>query len=131
MTRAQAKVWLAAQEGLVSKRDANYAMDMMMEGTLEHFWEKHAEWSQATFGSDETRGPIGALKHLQKEAGEALEHIDDLEEYADCMLLILDATRRAKFTYEQLIEAMWLKLGKNKQRMWPEPKPDEPVEHTK
>lgn len=26
--------------------------------SLENFWAKHAEWSQATFGKDTDRGPI-------------------------------------------------------------------------
>jgi hypothetical protein len=51
-------------------------------------------WSQATFGSDEVRGPIGALRHLEKEAKEAQDATGDIVEYADCLLLLLDASRR-------------------------------------
>src|SRR5688500_7375797 len=61
---------------------------------IHQLWLDQAEWSQATFGSDDERGPIGALKHLAKEAVEAQAAPDDEEEYADCLLLILDAARR-------------------------------------
>lgn len=31
------------------------------------FWKDQAIWSQATFGTDEERGPVGPLKHLALE----------------------------------------------------------------
>lgn len=106
----------------------------------------HAEWSQKTFGSDEERGPVGPLKHLEKEAREAqqiwIDGYEDgeigteefsafKEELADCLLLILDASRRGGVKPMQLIEAGLAKLDKNKARAWPKSTPDEPVEHVK
>lgn len=88
------------------------------------------EWSQATFGSDKTRGPVGALKHLAKEAIEAAAAPGDLMEYADCLLLLLDACRRAGFTLADLVDAAAVKMVINKKRVWPTPVSDEPVEHT-
>ena len=95
-----------------------------------HFWKAQAEWSRRTFGSDTSRGPIGPLKHLAKEVNETLAAPNDLEEYADCLFLLFDASRRAGFGYDDLLNAAWDKLEKNKAREWPTPGPgDEPVEH--
>lgn len=97
---------------------------------LEAFWSEQSAWSQATFGTDAERGPIGALKHLAKEAVEAQAMPPDLMEFVDCLFLTFDATRRAGFTFDQLREAAWRKLAVNKARKWPKPgASDEPVEH--
>ena len=92
-------------------------------------YSDHAEWSVKTFGSDADRGPIGALRHLEKEAAEAQGNPTDSSEYADCLLLILDASRRAGIGLAELINAAAKKMEVNKSRRWPEPTPDEPVEH--
>lgn len=89
---------------------------------------EHAEWSQATFGNV---GPIGPLKHLGKEALEAVAEPGDLSEWADMQFLLWDAQRRAGITDEQITQAMIEKLVVNKQREWPEPKDGEPRLHIK
>ncbi|HBU6974686.1 TPA: DUF550 domain-containing protein [Raoultella planticola] len=89
---------------------------------------EHAEWSQATFGNI---GPIGPLKHLRKEALEAIAKPQDLIEWADMQFLLWDAQRRAGITDEQITLAMIEKLAVNKQREWPEPKDGEPRLHIK
>lgn len=89
------------------------------------------QWADATFGTPDKRGPIGPLKHLAKEAGEAQANPKDLTEYADCLLLILDASRRAGFTPMQLVVAGQDKLQVNKTRKWATPTSDEPVEHVR
>ncbi len=98
---------------------------------LQRIATEQAEWSQATFGSDQQRGPTGALLHLEKEAREALEAPDDVTEFADCLLLILDASRRAGFDTAYLLEETYAKLQICKQRKWPKPDGDSPVEHIK
>lgn len=159
---------------------------------LQQFWDEQAEWSQATFGLDSERGPVGPLKHLAKEAAECMKEPDSLEERADCLFLIFDATRRsgktlvdlltevadlprhlpyaplmdhleslrrmaihavdAPFSLElkaealryllaanrwtimdidDLIDAAFAKLEKNKRRQWQKPTSDEPVEHVR
>ncbi len=90
-----------------------------------------AKWSQATFGTDAERGPIGALRHLEKEAREAAENPTDRSEYADCLLLILDASRRAGMTTLELIKEAQRKMEINKARTWAKPTSDDPVEHTR
>jgi len=93
------------------------------------FAEMQAEWSQATFGTDAERGPVGPLKHLGKEVQEALAHIDDPMEYVDCFFLVLDAARRAKIPANRLLELAFEKLEINKARKWSKPTSDDPVEH--
>lgn len=98
---------------------------------------EHAEWSQATFKSDAERGPIGPLRHLQKEASEAVEAVESgdrekvREELADCLLLILDASRRAGVKPLELFKCGMAKLQVNKRRKWNTPQPDAPVEHVR
>jgi hypothetical protein len=88
-----------------------------------------SSWSQATFGTDQERGPIGPLRHLEKEAKEAQQNPGDITEYADCLILILDAARRAGFKPLPLLRAAMQKMEVNKARKWPKPTSDEPVEH--
>lgn len=113
--------------------------------------QAHSEWSQATFGSDVAVGPVGPLRHLRKEAEEAENAAiavrwasqnsgsQDYEieqgklklELADCLLLLLDANRRAGFSVLELIEAGRQKLEINKTREWKRKGVDQPIEHVK
>lgn len=106
-----------------------------------------AAWSQTTFGADSVRDGVGALKHLAKEATEAEEAALALREFgtgqpghaeakaelrtefADCLLLVLDASRRSGISPLQLITAAQEKMVVNKSRKWPAPEADTPVEH--
>lgn len=90
--------------------------------------QAHAEWSDRQFGNV---GPVGPLKHLAKEANEAAEAPDDISEFADILMLVWDATRRAGFSDEQLAEAVAEKLERNKRRAWGEVKDGEPCHHVK
>lgn len=90
------------------------------------------EWSDKTFGNKFYRGPIGPLKHLEKEVKEAIENPTDPMEYADCFLLILDAARRAGIKPMELMKYSKEKLEICKQRKYPELSMDnvnEPIEH--
>lgn len=90
--------------------------------------EQHAEWSDRQFGNV---GPVGPLKHLAKEANEAAEAPDDISEFADIIMLVWDATRRAGITDEQLAVAVAEKLERNKRRQWGSVKDGEPCHHLK
>lgn len=108
---------------------------------------QQSRWSQSTFGADAERGPIGPAKHLAKEvlcellgmdreAATALlatlkggDGLRDVEEWCDAVFLVLDGSRRAGFSYDQLLAACWAKLKKNKARTWGAASSDEPVEH--
>ena len=94
-----------------------------------HFVRRaHAEWSDRQFGNV---GPVGPLKHLAKEANEAAEAPDDISEFADIIMLVWDATRRAGITDEQLAIAVAEKLERNKRRQWGAVKDGEPCHHLK
>jgi hypothetical protein len=90
--------------------------------------QRHAEWSQATFGDV---GPVGPLKHLSKEALEAAEEPEDLSEWADMQFLLWDAQRRAGISDGEITAAMEEKLKVNMARQWTEPKDGEPRLHIK
>lgn len=90
--------------------------------------QRHAEWSDATFGDV---GPVGPLKHLSKEALEAAAEPDDLSEWADMQFLLWDAQRRAGISDGEITAAMDAKLKVNMARQWPEPKDGEPRLHIK
>lgn len=129
--------------------DANHPGDCADVGTeLLALAEDQSQWSQATFGTDAERGPIGALKHLGKEAKEAEDAAETLKlvagceeeeqgrrilltELADCLLLLNDATRRAGFSLLELIRAAQAKMAVNRTRTYPKPTSDVPSEHIK
>ncbi|EAZ1914902.1 restriction alleviation protein, Lar family [Salmonella enterica] len=90
--------------------------------------QRHAEWSDATFGD---AGPVGPLKHLSKEALEAAATPSDPLEWADMQFLLWDAQRRMGISDEFITRAMIEKLAINKARQWPEPKDGEPRLHIK
>ncbi|MBL5913961.1 DUF550 domain-containing protein [Enterobacter asburiae] len=90
--------------------------------------QRHAEWSQATFGDV---GPVGPLKHLSKEALEAAAEPEDLSEWADMQFLLWDAQCRAGISDGEITAAMEEKLKVNMARQWPEPKDGEPRLHIK
>lgn len=87
----------------------------------------HAAWSLRTFGA--LPGPIGALRHLILEAGEAIENPTDAAEYVDCLFLVFDAARRAGFDLDALSAEGWRKLAVLERRTY-RPAPDgQPSEH--
>ncbi|MES0276319.1 DUF550 domain-containing protein [Citrobacter freundii] len=88
--------------------------------------QRHAEWSDKTFGNV---GPVGPLKHLSKEALEAAAEPGDLSEWADMQFLLWDAQRRAGISDGEITAAMEEKLKVNMARQWPEPKDGEPRMH--
>ena len=90
--------------------------------------QRHAEWSEKTFGNV---GPVGPLKHLSKEALEAATEPDDLSEWADMQFLLWDAQRRSGISDTEITAAMEEKLAVNMARQWPEPKDGEPRLHIK
>lgn len=105
------------------------------------FWIESNLWSEATFGPNTSRGPLGPALHLEKEAAELVSEIKStfgatkdlvLEELADCQHLVFDAARRAGFSFNEFWEACFKKLAINKNREWPTPSEDDtPVEHKK
>lgn len=100
-------------------------------------WNVLSEWSQLNFGSDDLRGPLGAIRHLQLEAKECEDAIsgdaDDKtvsRELADCLILVLDASRRHGLSLVGLLSEARDKMRINVSRRWPKPTGDNrPIEH--
>jgi len=99
-------------------------------GTL---WSTIGQWSDMTFGTPEQRGPVGALRHLALEAVEAAES-NEIVEYADCLILLMDAIRRNGRTLPEVVKVAIAKMEVNKRRQWPaigEQLSDNPIMHIK
>jgi hypothetical protein len=90
------------------------------------FQEVHGYWSDETFG---TRSALGPLNHLLKEVKEVIEDPTNIEEYADCGLLLMDSLRIAGYSMDDLYTAMISKFRKNKTRTWGKPDKNGTVEH--
>jgi len=84
------------------------------------------EWSEATF---DDIGPTPKLHHLKKEVEEVLQAPLDRVEYADCLILLLDAARKAGISADELLEVTYEKLQVNKRRLWGEPDENGVVHH--
>ena len=82
---------------------------------FEGFVQEQLEWADATFPDQTVQGK---LDHCHEELNEAAAHPEDVMEFADCAMLILDANRKAGHSVEELLEAMHLKLGINRARTW-------------
>ena len=85
---------------------------------IHHLQARVASWSIITFGSE--RPPSAPLNHLLKEVQEAIDKPTDIVEYADCLLLLLDAAAKAGFNTNDLIEASFHKLRICEQHEWAE-----------
>ncbi len=92
------------------------------------------EWSAKTFGTPEQRSYKGPLDHLYKELEEAKERPFDAEEWIDVLLLTFDCLFRVGIPPGQVLLALIVKQGKNRERQWPpvgSVPPDQAVGHLK
>lgn len=97
---------------------------------LQDLMDVCGEWSDATFGSG--RNPLPALHHLAEEVGELIdEDARDWKEWADCWMLLMDATRRAGVDAQKMQEWVLEKLEINKKRKWGTPDRNGVVHHLK
>lgn len=87
-----------------------------MRKSFASLFREAAEWSDAIFGAN--RSPMGPLKHLAKEVTEAQEKPSDITEYADMILLVMNAAHCNGWDGYALLEAVDKKLQINKQRKW-------------
>ena len=125
---------------------ARFALGMKLDDLA----SEQSEWSQATFGTDAERGPLGAIRHLRKETVEAEEawlavvkaqadgdpHAAMLaekfgEEKADMLLLLLDLNRRSGGTPVDLVAAAQAKMKINRQRVYKKTPDGVPSEHVR
>lgn len=93
---------------------------------LQKLWDMHAVWSEKTFG---IHAGTSTLTHLAREVEELRAAPDDLEEYADCLILLMDAARRQGYSLDDLLLATASKFVANTCRVWGEPDDEGVVEH--
>jgi len=91
------------------------------------FQKIHGIWSDQTFGKN--RNPIAPLHHLKKEVQEVIEQPNDIKEYADCLLLLMDSARLSGFNMDDLYFAAKAKFKENKLRKWSKPDENGVCEH--
>ena len=114
----------------------NFIFNPMLK--LQLLMDAQASWSNKTFGSLQSNPVI--LRRLQQEVSELIDacHSPDdpasvlpavLEEFADCMLLFLDAADKFGITASDLLVASRIKLNINKQRNWSLPDNNGFIEH--
>lgn len=96
---------------------------------LQKLMDDLGKWSDDTFGINR---PITAqIHHLKKEVNELLEAPFDDYEYADCLLLLLDAYRKRGGNVQQLINFSKKKFEIAKNRKYNKPDINGVVEHLK
>lgn len=96
---------------------------------FDQLFREHGEFSIETFGR--LRGPEGPISHLKKEIEELLQNPGDKMEYADCLLLLMDAWRLIGGTSEDMVAAAYQKLQINRKRKWGTPDENGVVEHVR
>lgn len=92
--------------------------------------DSQREWSDETFGPGARTE--GVLKHIEKEIAEVRKAPDDLSEWADLLILVLDGATRRGYSGQQVLEAYFRKMNENRLRRWPDWRQfseDEPIEH--
>ena len=89
---------------------------------------KAGTWADATFAPDGGyRGP-GIVAHLKKEVVELAENPRDMEELADCMLLLFHLAHQ---NGGNLQSAIARKFAINQRRKWGKPDANGVVEHVR
>lgn len=94
--------------------------------------EMQKAWSEETFGPGKRLG--GVLAHIRKELEEVEAAPDDISEWADLLVLVLDGATRQGFTGYEILLAYHEKMSVNMLREWPDWRDfgeDEPIEHVR
>lgn len=87
-----------------------------MSTRLRELQLKTSIWSDRQFGKFDRRP--SCLRHLQREIQEIIDEPDDVEEYADALILLIDSARMAGIVADDLLDAAFSKLEVNKKRKW-------------
>ena len=85
-------------------------------------------WSKNTF-KDSTM--LSNIDHLRDELCEIIDNPDDIEEWADAIMLYMNAANFAGHSMDDILKAVHKKYEKNKNREWGEPDERGVVKHTK
>ena len=73
------------------------------------------EFTDKTFGHSTVESK---MTHLREELDEVIADPQDELEWADCMILLLDAARRQGFSMDDLQQAINKKMTINRARKW-------------
>ena len=85
-----------------------------------------AAFTDSVFGKS---NPVSKLKHLREEVDELIEEPTDTMEWADCMILLIDAAKKAGHDMDDLYKFVNAKMEINKTRKWGEPDEDGVIRH--
>lgn len=85
-------------------------------------------WTEKQFPQRNTNG---ICAHLRKETAEVEKSPKDVIEYADCMMLLLDAASYNGIHASDILSACYKKLDINKSRKWGKPNAQGFTEHVK
>jgi len=87
-----------------------------------------ADFTDNVFGQS---NPVSKLHHLQEEVAELIEEPEDTLEWADCMILLIDAAKKAGHDMDDLYGFIQAKMDINKKRKWSAPDENGVVRHVK
>lgn len=109
-----------------------HEFDLHTPRNLAAWIDRKAAWSRQTFGPG-TRTE-GVLDHITSELDEIRAWPDDLEEWADVILLALDGASRQGGTGREILEELISKQEHNERRQWPDwrrQSPNARIEHVR
>jgi hypothetical protein len=101
----------------------------MIEEKLQKLQDEITTWADSTFGGN--RKPKSVIAHLAKEVMELYDDPTDLSEYADVLILTLNAAKLAGYDVNLLVLGIEAKMIINKQRKWGKPDNNGVIEHIK
>ena len=78
-----------------------------------------AAFTDKTFGHQKSAVP--KLHHLREEVGELIEAPHDRLEWADCMILLMDAAKKNGYQMDDLCTFVQEKMEINRGRTWGDP----------
>lgn len=85
---------------------------------IKHFITDVTNWSFGVHGPGQNTMRI--LNHMRKELDEVQDNPQDIYEWADVIILALNGAARQGFSPDDIVEALYAKLVKNKSRKWPD-----------
>lgn len=94
------------------------------------YLERQRDFSLRTFGPG--KRTAGVTKHIEKELDEIRDAPDDLEEWADVIILALDGALRTGAEPAAILSTVKAKQARNERRTWPDWRTfgeDHPIEH--
>jgi len=80
--------------------------------------KRQMKFSQKTFGPG--KRTKGVIDHIRKELAEVESSPDDIQEWADIIILAFDGAWRAGWEPQDIIDAIIDKQTENENRKWPD-----------